>query len=872
MKRRFTIAVATLVATFSAPTAGQPNDTSATGLRAKVMVAGWQNSLVHAQVLSGEESERLLSEASIYPGFLPRYVITIDERTIAAGRLSPDGSISFVIPAGVSAYRTRIDAVFRPSYFRSPYSRVIPWTFTIERSAPKSTVLHHFVIDVGHGDDVVFVGSGFSYPEGAVHYPGSWINDRDFRWSRTGCQLRVPLVPGLSHRITLRGHVPVGFRVVSRGVELARFARPNSTDEYSFDVGPETSGGRPWLPITLINIDPMPLPNLDLRELFWGLDQVVVAWVEERNRSTNRALPAPSLLRAAFRAALQRLDEGHSPIPIALKARWDIPAGYKSAKQIAQEALNISAYGGAWIWSRDVDPPDTKYVAEQLIAPAWAAIAAGEAAATVGQPLADFAILIPAAQRGFARLRPSSRNEVLEPPRGAFQMMRELQRPTILIDERDLFERAVKFRCIVLPGPGFYSPAIWAALRTYVEGGGCLILTAGLWIPLAADEPASEIAGKLTGVALESYQRFQHDILTEHERVRIHNNDWLAFLRPATARVLHSMVTMDEPPDSASKRPAVFLNHVGHGQVLTLPFDIFGQVNRYNNTQYTRLFGELLDRLVADRLLTIESAPSLAATVWAGPRSRVVKLVNVARGHYDSGGLMNASRTFVFAEDIPPAPPTRIILRCPQKVVDVRTIPLDAGAKWSYADGRLTVDLSSVELSRTVIAELDAPLGLDPGRLALGRPAGNPLVTIDDAHGDAVSLVDALETPWPVERVQNAAHLWVGEGAAEGLRFKIACFRPGKFRFAMLVTPGHGRADKLRHLELALDGRIVWRAEIDDRREVAATLDLPAGVHDLVFYCTDKATVREHSNGDPRSLLIALNSVRITRSLTNPRR
>jgi hypothetical protein len=826
--------------------------------RAELQVQPWHAHVVVAGV-PAEVARQLCSTTSMFPGLRPECLILADAEPVARVPLAEDGQLRFYIAANVVRDRTSLLIELRPSATQAPDGRPLAWSLAIRGCEAVQYVRQSYTIDIGHPGDVPYVGSGFSYQEGAQARQPAWAHDADFRWSRPGCRLRVPVVPGNSHTITLFGGVPVGFRVLSNERELARFERAATSGSYSFDVAPEVTADRAFLEMTLVSLDPMPLPNLDLRELFWALDRVTVETYGPGGVLDVSALPAADLADAAFRAALSVDDEAPSPVPVALRARWDLPAGYKTVAQMQQEVATVLAHGGAWFPAADTEPADTAYVSAQLLTPLWR-MTGTLSAPQRGEMTADVGILITRSQRRAARLRPSTSDPLLQSARGAMRLLERLQYAVVLLDEYRLPEDGSDLPCLIVPNPTFYPVKLWRRLQGYVERGGRLIVVANLSLPFD-QEPAVRA---LLGAVPRSYERGRFRIPVGDVEVPVYNNDWQAVLALDAAQLLLPLAPATGSGGETPVWPAVCRRELGSGRVATLALDLFRDYERYSSHLYADVLHHVLDQLGVTRALAIHGAPSVVLTRATRADGLAVYLTNVARGHYDSGGLMNAACTAIFADAIPPTPPVELTLKCATRVADVSFVPPDAAAVWKWSDGLLDITTSSIAIQQAIVVRTDASPATRVLSLPAGLPADVPLVSIAESVRADLGLVPPLQTPWPVEKVEQRPLLWLGTGPAEGLTFNVACAHPRKFLLRIEAAAGHGRTDFLRHLVLTRDGEPVWSGTLEKSAVLSASLELGPGEHRMCLYCTDEATVLKHPNGDTRNLLVALRGVTVT--------
>jgi hypothetical protein len=191
-------------------------------------------------------------------------------------------------------------------------------------------------------------------------------------------------------------------------------------------------------------------------------------------------------------------------------------------------------------------------------------------------------------------------------------------------------------------------------------------------------------------------------------------------------------------------------------------------------------------------------------------------------------------------------------------------VVLDWRGDWvRELDARRLDDALLIEVPFDVPPEWTVVEAPTPGRTALLRR--NPkLVRVEAALSSSVDLSGSPETAWPVEQtVAGAPFLWLGHGVGEGLGFALDCRQAGTLTLEATMAPGPGRSDTLRNLVMTCDGQEVWQSGQDGPGRISVPLKLTRGPHSIRLYCTDEATIRRYPNGDTRSLLIRIDSLRI---------
>lgn len=656
--------------------------------------------------------------------------------------------------------RGSVTVVVTPSIGRTPKHEPLPWSCELIGVEPLEGDVSRFTIDVGHPNDMVWLERGFSYQEGATHRGDSWATDINFRWTDLGFCVRVPILTRNRHRFTFRGHVPVGFEVYADGGLLARFEKPNASGVYAFtdfevEKGSEAASaeavGHPGtgeegtistaergrargtgdgLAITLRveSLSPFPPPNLDLRTLFWALDRIEVESIGSA-RGSEMWIPTASLLETAFRAALHSGLETGGRVPIDVRGAHRTAGGYKSEVQLKQEALLAVTCGGV-VCSGPAEGAAQSTgslleLVDQTAARASAAFGAGRIAADVG-------IYVSRSQWEAYQARPATSYGVLAPAFGAYAALHDARLPCIVIsDERlaalsgaldstpEMNERRAPptivgssgavgeeavgagVRCIIVPSATGVSGAAWRGLRRFVEKGGAVIAPAGLSLPRAEENGD---AAAIFGAAVREYHRSHFQFRMGEEWVKLHNADWQAMLIVSTAKPMFPLVTNASRPATGSESPAVAVNGLGRGHGVLVCFDLFEQYIRYGDPSYRRLLARIVNEVSPGRVVEVEGTSLALPALREAEDHLVVSVVNVSRGQFDHGGLMNGARTAMFAEEIPDPEGMTLRVRCPQRIVELRELEIGderaSPAEWKWESGVMTIRVSDLRLCR----------------------------------------------------------------------------------------------------------------------------------------------------------------------------
>ncbi len=143
----------------------------------------------------------------------------------------------------------------------------------------------------------------------------------------------------------------------------------------------------------------------------------------------------------------------------------------------------------------------------------------------------------------------------------------------------------------------------------------------------------------------------------------------------------------------------------------------------------------------------------------------------------------------------------------------------------------------------------------------------NRLISIDESLNLKIDFkAQQVQMPhWEIEQHQGEVLLWLGEGSSEGIAGILWAKDRCEIELALTVESGPGRPEALRRGEMVIDHTggatsTQWEFEHSEVLRFAATLQ--PGENQFRFFCTDKATIREHAS-DTRPLLVLLRKVNI---------
>jgi hypothetical protein len=293
-------------------------------------------------------------------------------------------------------------------------------------------------------------------------------------------------------------------------------------------------------------------------------------------------------------------------------------------------------------------------------------------------------------------------NVDVAPVHGAVFSLLESGYGVDILDEWALMPRLAEFPVVVAPEQDLMSDAMVAALKTYVLGGGRLLVTGA-----AAFE---RFGGEFLGVASEGVdEKKQYQVPAADGAVPLYSAQWRR-VKAVDAKGFGRLGLSPLLDDRLLPNPAYTIRRAGRGRVAYVPADLFRDFasNRYPLTQ---AFAGAVARALAGPLdIEVRAPVCVDVALRRKGRRRIVHLVNRASGipNRPNNGAIDA---------IPTVGPVTVSLVLPAGDYTVRQA-FEAGEpeilKAVNRNGRLrlTVKLAGVRIHAALVVE------------EKGRPAG----------------------------------------------------------------------------------------------------------------------------------------------------
>jgi len=278
-------------------------------------------------------------------------------------------------------------------------------------------------------------------------------------------------------------------------------------------------------------------------------------------------------------------------------------------------------------------------------------------------------------------------SDAAAPVAGALSALLENGRSVEILGEAELLARINDFPLVVIPEQTNLPAELREAVTDYVRQGGTLLLSGA---NVAADW------GDLAGVKPNGEPKegdFFLQVGEEATTVQARRQPVAAL---AGTEVLRSVMRQQEPGLNTTEEPAI----TRQGKVLAIHSDLFAHYHRTHFPRTRRLVGELLDGLQANLPVRMHGPSWAHLSLRRQPGRLIVHLVNM-------GSANPLAPDRVIVEEVPPAGPVTLHLRCDERPSAVYLAPSMEGLTWEWhdADRTLEVRVASVGIMDSVVVE-----------------------------------------------------------------------------------------------------------------------------------------------------------------------
>jgi len=273
---------------------------------------------------------------------------------------------------------------------------------------------------------------------------------------------------------------------------------------------------------------------------------------------------------------------------------------------------------------------------------------------------------------------------------GAVQLGLENHFHVDLLDEWALLPRLDEFPVIIAAEQHDMSEEICNKLKRYVEQGGRLLITGA--------ESFERFGAQFIGAETVNVENSCVFYIPAGEGASPLYSDKWRLLRPAAAKVLGNLYSLDRAGDDDTGYPAATLNQVGKGFVAYIPAAI-AQDFDYGHAIGSRIFfGEVLRTLAGDMMLQVSAPTCVDVALRQQGKRVIVHLVNRASGipNLPNQGMV---------DEIPSVGPVFIQLRIKSKPVSVQAAWDGGDVDWSYDGEKIHAKVSAIHIHEAIVIE-----------------------------------------------------------------------------------------------------------------------------------------------------------------------
>jgi len=275
-----------------------------------------------------------------------------------------------------------------------------------------------------------------------------------------------------------------------------------------------------------------------------------------------------------------------------------------------------------------------------------------------------------------------------EPAVGALHALLENHVSTDVMTEPTLMTRLSEYKLVVISEQTRTSPEFRMALKTYVENGGKVILSG---TNVADDFP--ELAGvEPNGDPVDGDFRIQ---------VEERSTTVAGLRRPVrttAASVVRVVMNGNEPGHCDTDEPAITVNRIGEGMVLSIHSGLFRHFARTHYPHTRKLIGEMLEVLDVNFNIRMNAPARLQQVARKRDNQLIVHLLNFGSAH------PNSPQQCV-VEDVPPVGPVSISIKSETRPERVYLAPSFEGLSWTWKGGVVEIEITSVGIMDSVVLE-----------------------------------------------------------------------------------------------------------------------------------------------------------------------
>lgn len=257
-----------------------------------------------------------------------------------------------------------------------------------------------------------------------------------------------------------------------------------------------------------------------------------------------------------------------------------------------------------------------------------------------------------------------------------------------ILNEETLVKRINEFPLVVIAEQEGLPGNVVEALRTYVNGGGRLLLSG----PRVATELAD-----LAGVEAVEGQVHGQGLVPADNGCVPASGTWQA-VKCAGAIELAPLLNQQEPKLNLAGTPAATLNRVGNGTVVAVHGPIFRAYYVAHYPRLRRFVGDMVNALGTSNLVHVDGPWWIEMSARRKNGHLMIQFANRA-----AAGFTSPNRHMV--ESVPDTGPFTVTVPMSQRPTRCYMAPDDTGLEWTWKDNVLTAKIASLAIHNVLVIE-----------------------------------------------------------------------------------------------------------------------------------------------------------------------
>jgi len=299
--------------------------------------------------------------------------------------------------------------------------------------------------------------------------------------------------------------------------------------------------------------------------------------------------------------------------------------------------------------------------------------------------------------------------------------------PFQIFSEANLKSALAKLKLVVVPEQVMLLEETMAAVRSFVESGGRLLVTGQSgFLNYDGSRRDTSLVERLLGVRIKGTRRAPVNYLELTPALQTKFNlpqlpmmvrgPMFAFEAEGAEPLAHTLEPRDDvwdekgqwrhytvrgamPPSRTPAGPAAVLLNVGKGKILYVAGNWFTTYRREGNPTVRKMLAAFISTLLPreEQALIVEKPLRVEATLMRNEKGYLVSLVNSA--------IQKQSSESVHAEEVEPATNIKVRLRAPETVRAVRLLPEGTSLDFKRSGDKVDFTVQRLEIQAAVQVE-----------------------------------------------------------------------------------------------------------------------------------------------------------------------